>query len=257
MNIGFLIGLVLGLILLVYGILVAGGSLLMFWDLPSCIITFGGSWCAMMVSYPFATLTQMPKLFRIALFPPKLKFTELILLLISFSEKSRREGLLSLEDEIESVEDQFLKKALRCVVDGMDPEVIRTILEIDIDSMAARHDANKKIFDDWAGLAPSFGMIGTLMGLVMMLVNLNDKAMVGPYLAVAIITTFYGAVFAYLVLTPISTNLDTLTGVEILYDSIAIMGVMGIQSGDNPTVLKQKLISFLPPAERAEYEKEL
>jgi len=250
MNIGFIVELELGFILLVYGILVAGGSLLMFWDLPSVIITFGGSWCALMVSYPLAILAKMPTYFRIALFPPRLNAVDLIITLVSFAEKSRKEGLLALEDDIDSVEEPFLKKGLQCVVDSIDPELIRVILEIEIDEMASRHDANKKIFDDWAGLAPSFGMIGTLMGLVMMLVNLNDKAMVGPYLAVAIITTFYGAVLAYLVLTPLATNLDSITGEEILYKSIVVMGVLSLQSGDNPRILKQKLVSFLPPPMR-------
>ncbi|HPS87169.1 MAG TPA: MotA/TolQ/ExbB proton channel family protein, partial [Spirochaetota bacterium] len=138
------------------------------------------------------------------------------------------------------------------VVDSTDPELVRIILETDIDNMANRHDTNKKIFDDFAGLAPSFGMIGTLMGLVLMLVNLNDKAMVGPYLAVAIITTFYGAVMAYLVLTPIAANLDSLTGEEVLFKSIAVMGVLSIQTGDNPRILKEKLVSFLPPNMRAD-----
>lgn len=250
MNVGLLIGLVAGFATLVFGILVAGGSLLMFWDVPSILVTFGGGWCALMVAYPLSRLAQMPTYFRIAVFPPKFDPVDLIVTLVSFAEKSRKEGLLALEDDIESVEDPFLKKALQCVVDSIDPELIRVILETDIDEMAARHEGNKKIFDDFAGLAPSFGMIGTLMGLVLMLVNLNDKAMVGPYLAVAIITTFYGAVLAYLILTPIATNLDSITSEEILYKSIVVMGVLSLQSGDNPRILKQKLVSYLPPPMR-------
>jgi len=252
MNIGLVIGLVAGFGALVFGILVAGGNLLLFWDAPSVIVTFGGGWCALMVAYPLARLAQMPTYMRIAIFPPKFNPVELIINLVTFAEKSRKEGLLALEDDIEGVEDPFLKKGLQLVVDSIDPELIRVILEIDIDSMAERHDANKKIFDDFAGLAPSFGMIGTLMGLVLMLVNLNDKSMVGPYLAVAIITTFYGAVLAYLVLTPLASNLDALTNEEILYKSIVVMGVLSLQSGDNPRILKQKLISFLPPEMRVD-----
>lgn len=247
MNIGLIIGLVAGLALLCFGILVAGGSLLMFWDVPSALITFGGGWCALMVAYPIATLVQLPTYIKIAIFPPKYDHVELIITLVQFSEKSRREGLLSLEDDIEAIDDEFLKKALQLLVDGTDPELVKTILEVDIDQMAARHDGNKKIFDDFAGLAPSFGMIGTLMGLVLMLVNLNDKSTVGPYLAVAIITTFYGAVLAYLVLTPLASNLDSLTTEEVLYKSILVMGVLSIQAGDNPRVLKEKLASFLSP----------
>lgn len=252
MNIGILIGLFGGLTVLIFGVLVAGGSLLMFWDLPSVLVTFGGGWCALMVAYPISVLMKMPTYIRIAVFPPKIDPVELIVTLVQFSEKTRREGLLSLEDDINSLDDPFLKKGLQLVVDGTDPELVRTILEIDIEQMTTRHDGNKKIFDDFAGLAPSFGMIGTLMGLVLMLVNLNDKAMVGPYLAVAIITTFYGAVLAYLVLTPLATNLDSLTGDEVLIKSMGLMGILSIQAGDNPRILKGKLISFLPVSQRAD-----
>lgn len=252
MNIGLLIGFVAGFFTLVFGILVAGGSLLMFWDAPSVIVTFGGSFCALMVSYPLAILAKIPTYMRIAIFPVKYNPVELIVTLVQFSEKSRREGLLALEDDLDALDDPFLKKGLQLVVDGTDTELVRVILETDIDQMAGRHDVNKKIFDDFAGLAPSFGMIGTLMGLVLMLVNLNDKAMVGPYLAVAIITTFYGAVLAYLVLTPFATNLDSLTGDEVLFKSVAVMGVLSIQAGDNPRILKEKLVSFLAPAMRTD-----
>lgn len=252
MNITLVAGLVLGFFALIYGILVAGGQLLMFWDLPSVIVTFGGSWCAMMVAYPMSALTKIPTYMKVAIFPPKFNPVELIITLVQFSEKSRREGLLALEDDLDALDDVFLKKGLQLVVDGTDPELVRTILEIDVDNMASRHDGFKKIFDDWAGLAPSFGMIGTLMGLVLMLVNLNDKSMVGPYLAVAIITTFYGAVWAYLVMTPISANLDALTGDEILFKSVIIMGILSIQAGDNPRILKEKLVSFLPPTMRGD-----
>lgn len=257
MNIGMLIGIVVGLIFLMLGVWFAGGSLLMFWDAPSIMITVGGGWCALMVAYPISTLMRIPTFFRIALFPPKQNPGDVIVTLVSFSEKTRREGLLALEDDLEALDDQFLKKGLQLVVDGTDPELVRTIMETEIDMMASRHDGNKKIFDDWAGFAPAFGMIGTLMGLVMMLVNLNDKSTVGPYLAVAIITTFYGAVMAYLFLTPLASNLDSLTGDEVTLKSIMLMGILSIQAGDNPRVLKEKLVSFLPPADRLEIAEEV
>lgn len=250
MNITAVLGLVLGLGCLIFAVLVAGGSLLMFWDAPSVLVTVGGGFCALMVAYPMSTLAQMPGLMRTVIFPQKFNLTEVILTLVSFSEKTRREGLLSLDDDLDALDDPFLKKGLQLVVDGTDPELVRAIMEIEIDEMAARHDSNKKIFDDFAGLAPSFGMIGTLMGLVLMLVNLNDKSTVGPYLAVAIITTFYGAVLAYLVFTPMSANLDSQTGEEVLMKNMILMGILSIQAGENPRVLKEKLLSFLPPALR-------
>jgi chemotaxis protein MotA len=252
MNVGLIIGLTAGFSTLIFGILVAGGNVLMFWDAASTVVTFGGGWCALMVSYPLSKLMAMPTYMRIAVFPPSLNPVELIVTLVQFSEKSRREGLLALEDDLDALEEPFLKKGLQLVVDGTDPELVRVILETDIDEMAERHGMNKKIFDDFAGLAPSFGMIGTLMGLVMLLANLSDKSMVGPYLSVALITTLYGAILAYLVLTPIATNLDSLTSEEILFKSVAVMGVLSIQAGDNPRILKEKLVSFLPPIMRAD-----
>jgi chemotaxis protein MotA len=252
MNVGLIIGLVAGFITLAFGILVSGGAILMFWDAPSMFVTVGGGWCAMMVSYPFSKLMEMPTLAKIAIFPAKFNPVELIVTLVQFSEKSRREGLLALEDDLDALDDLFLKKGLQLVVDGTDPELVRVILETDIDQMSERHGTGKKMFDDFAGLAPSFGMIGTLMGLVMLLANLSDKSMVGPYLSVALITTLYGAVMAYLILTPLSTALDLLTGDEVVFKSVAVMGVLSIQAGDNPRILKEKLVAFIPPEMRAD-----
>ena len=252
MNIGLIIGIAAGFVILAFAVLVAGGQLLMFWDAPSILITMGGSWCAMMVSYPFPTLMAIPTYARMAIFPEKYNPVDLIITLVQFSEKSRREGLLALEDDLDALDDLFLKKGLQLVVDGTDPELVRVILETDIDQMAERHGTNKKVFDDWANLAPSFGMIGTLIGLILLLANLSDKSMVGPYLSVALITTLYGAIVAYLILAPIATSLDMLTGDEVVFKSVAVMGVLSIQAGDNPRILKEKLVAFIPPEMRVD-----
>jgi chemotaxis protein MotA len=211
----------------------------------------------MMVSYPFARLLKLWDFAKIALFIPRYNPGELIITLVSFSEKARREGLLALEDDLDELEDLFLRKGIQLVVDGTDPELVRRIMETELENMMSRHDNNKKMFDDWGQFAPAFGMIGTLMGLVMMLVNLEDRAMVGPYLAVAIITTFYGAVMNYLFFTPIANKLDMRTSEEVLLKSIMIEGVLSIQSGDNPRIVKDKLVSFLPPAEREAISQEV
>jgi chemotaxis protein MotA len=252
MNIGLLVGLVFGFVTLAFGILISGGELLMFWDAPSIFVTLGGGWCAMMVSYPFSKLMEMVTYTRVSIFPQKFNPVELIVTLVQFSEQSRREGLLALEDDLDALEDPFLKKGLQLVVDGTDPELVRVILETDIEQMAERHGTNKKMFDDFASLAPAFGMIGTLLGLVLLLANLSDKSMVGPYLSVALITTLYGAIMAYLVLTPIGTALELLTGDEIVFKSVAVMGVISIQAGDNPRILKEKLVAFIPPEMRVD-----
>jgi chemotaxis protein MotA len=257
MQIGMIGGMVGGIILLIWGIISAGGTIGMFIDIPSAIITVGGTCASMLVAHPLGSLALWPALFRIAIFPPSHNLNEIIITLVSFSEKARREGLLALEDDLEDLDDKFTRKGLQLVVDGTDPELVKNIMENEIDQMGARHDDNKRMFDDAAGFAPAFGMIGTLMGLVMMLVNLSDRSSVGPYLAVAIITTFYGAVLCYLVFTPMGTRLDMMTGKEVLTKSIILMGILSIQSGDNPRIVKDKLVSFLPESVREQISEEV
>ncbi len=246
MNIGMIIGIGAGLIFLYLGIIIADGNILWFFDPPSVMITVGGTIASMLVGYPIKKVMSMINLFRIALFPPSYNYEELILDIISFSEKARREGLLALEDTIQEVDDPFMRKGLQLIVDGTDPSLVRSVLEIEISQMMSRHDGNKKMFDDAATYAPAFGMIGTLMGLVMMLVNLTDKSKVGPYLAVALITTFYGAVMCYLFFTPVAGKLDQMTQEEVLVKQIIIEGVLSVHSGENPRITKDKLVSFLP-----------
>lgn len=257
MDISLPIGVISGTAFIIFGILVAGGNLLMFWDLPSLLITGGGCVASMLVAYKIPRLMLVPQLIRLCVFPPKYDSNELIITLVSFSEKARREGLLALEDDLNELDDPFMRKGLQLVVDGTDPELVRNILEKEVENMADRHDVNKSMFDNAATYAPAFGMIGTLMGLVMMLVNLQDKSTVGPYLAVAIITTFYGAMLCYLVFSPVATRLDQMTGAEMNIKAIILEGTLSIQSGDNPRIVKDKLISYLPPKDRESIDQEI
>jgi len=257
MEIGLLIGIIWGFVALILGILIAKSTLLIFIDMPSVMITVGGSIASMMVGYSLKQIIKIPTFFRVALFPPKYDLSNLILTIVSFSEKARREGLLALEDDLEELDDPFMRKGLQLVVDGTDPELVKNILENDIAQMASRHDDNKRMFDDWSTWAPAFGMIGTLMGLVMMLTRLEDRAAIGPALGVALITTLYGAIMCYLFFQPLASRLDVMTNKEILYRGIILMGVLSIQSGDNPRIVKDKLISFLPATMREEITEEV
>lgn len=252
-----LLGIGWGITALMLGIVFAKGSILMFYDLPSVMITVGGSIASLMVAYPLKKLLSIPTYFKVALFPTKYDLSELIVTIVSFSEKARREGLLALEDDLDDLDDPFMRKGLQLVVDGTDPELVKSIMENEVEQMVNRHDENKRVFDDWATFAPAFGMIGTLMGLVMMLVNLSDRASIGPYLAVAIITTFYGAIICYLFCQPLGTRLDQMTNDEVLMKAIILMGVLSIQSGDNPRIVKDKLVTFLPPNQREEISEEV
>lgn len=257
MELSIILGMASGIIFLILGILFAKGSILMFWDPASAMITFGGCLASLLVGYSTQRLLLMPQLVRMCIFPVKYIADQLIITIVSFSEKARREGLLALEDDLEELDDPFMRKGIQLVVDGTDPELVRHIMECDIEHMIERHDSNKRMFDDGATYAPAFGMIGTLMGLVMMLLNLQDRASVGPYLAVAIITTFYGAVACYLLFQPIAGRLDMMTNEEVTIRTIILEGVLSIQSGDNPRIVKDKLVAFLPPAKREAISQEV
>jgi chemotaxis protein MotA len=250
MDISLPIGMGWGFTVILLTILLARGDLLLFVDPPSMMCTFGGTLASLLVAFKIPKIMMFPKLIRLCAFPPKYNPTELIITMVSFSEKARREGLLSLEDDIEQLDDEFMRKGLQLIVDGTDPEIVKTVLEQETDQLAARHDDNKRMFDEAAGYSPAFGMIGTLIGLVLMLVNLSDRSTIGPYLAVAIITTLYGAIIAYLIFIPVGTRLDMMTGAEVTYRTIILEGILSIQSGDNPRIVKEKLVAFLSPIER-------
>jgi len=257
MDIATIGGIVAAFVFLVLGVIFAQGSMLLFIDPASIMITVGGSFAAVLASYPLAYVLGMGKVVRFAFFAPVLNAKEMIITLVSFSEKARREGLLALEDDLDELDDEFLKKGIQLVVDGTDPELVRRIMETELEFIMERHEKGKKLFEDWALLAPAFGMIGTLMGLILMMVNLEDKSAIGPGMSTALITTLYGAVMANAVLTPIANKLETRGNDEILLKLIMIEGTLSIQSGDNPRIVRDKLIAFLEPSQREEITQEV
>lgn len=227
------------------------GSILAFWSLSSLFITVLGSFAALMVSYPVKYLKMVPFLLKQILTAPVDSRGELITLFTELSRKARKEGLLSLEDEIAGYDDQFLKRGLQMVIDGIEPETIQEILELEIETTENRHSTGQKIFMSWGELAPAFGMIGTLIGLILMLTDLDDPSKIGAGMATALITTFYGALFANLVLIPIANNLKTQTEEEAFTREMMIEGILAIQSGVNPRIIEEKLMTYLSPKERA------
>jgi len=175
---------------------------------------------------------------------------ELIKTLVQFTQKARREGLLALEDEAASVEDAFLSKGVQLVVDGTDPELVRSILETELSFLENRHRTGAAMFETMASLAPSFGMVGTLIGLIQMMGTLDDPEKIGPGMAVALVTTFYGTILANLVFTPLAGKLKVRSAEEILLREVMIEGILSIQAGDNPRIVEEKLNAFLAPKVR-------
>jgi chemotaxis protein MotA len=234
------------------GIIIGGVGVGIYVDIPSILIVLGGSFAGLMISNPLPRVLGVMKYLKHALQIPNYELEKTITTLVNFSERARREGLLALEDDIEEVEDEFLKNGIQLVVDGTDPELIKSILYNDVGQLEERHSIGIKIFDDWGALAPAFGMIGTLIGLIAMLANLDDPDAIGSGMATALITTLYGSFVANLLFIPIKNKLEDRDKSERLSRDIMIEGILSIQAGDNPNILKYKLISFLEPAKRKE-----
>lgn len=248
---GTIIGLFSGFLVVIMGILTAeGGNLAYYIDLPSAFITVGGATCAMLVNFPLRDLKGVFGVLRQAFFTKPLSPEKIIADFRRFADVARRDGILALENVTQEIQDPFLVKGIQLAVDGTDPEVIQTMMQTELDNMVGRHDRGIKVLKQMAALAPAFGMIGTLIGLVLMLQNLDDPSKLGPGMAVAIVTTFYGAIIAYLVCTPMAERLTIRSSDEVLIREMMIKGVMSIQSGDNPRIVEQKLRIFMSPRAR-------
>ena len=250
MDLGTIGGIVVGFVLILGSMLLSGASIALYVDIASVVLVLGGSFCALMVANPLPRILNVFKYGAIAINLKNYEKEKLISTLVSFSEQARREGLLALEDSLDELEDKFLEKGLRLVVDGTDPTLIKNILYNELNQIENRHGAGIKIFDDWGKFAPAFGMIGTLQGLVAMLANLGDQSSIGRGMALALITTFYGAIFANLIAIPIKGKLEDRNGDEVMIREIMTEGILSIQSGDNPRMVEEKLLAFLSPIER-------
>lgn len=249
------VGLVLGFGLTLWGMAMGGAQLGIFWDPASVAITLGGSFAAMLVNYPLSEFKRLMVVIKQSFKENGMSNIEVIESFIDLSRKARREGLLSLEDAINELNDDYMRKGLRMVVDGIEPETIRDIMELEIDEMEKRHKTGSEMLRAWGGYAPAFGMIGTLIGLVQMLANLSDSSKIAGGMAKALITTFYGSVLANIVFNPMAANLTYKSSIEISTREMVLEGVLAIQSGVNPRIVEEKLVTYLSPDERKAYSK--
>jgi len=249
MDLGTVIGLVLILGLL-FGSMAMGVGIGPYIDIPSVLIVIGGSIGALLIAFKMEQMKNFVKIFMIAIKPPQEDVPELIKKLVEYSTQARRDGILSLEAAANNETNEFLKKGLSMAVDGNEPDTIREMLEIDMEQTSERHKGNAAIFSQWAGLAGAMGMIGTLIGLVAMLLNMSDPSAIGPSMAVALLTTMYGAMIGNIFGAPIANILGIRDADELLVKTIILEGIMSIQAGDNPRTLESKLLAFLPPNER-------
>jgi chemotaxis protein MotA len=251
MDIATVIGLILGFVL-IFGSIFMGGGITTFIDIPSIVIVVGGMLCSVMIHF---SLPQFLAIFAIIKKTVLVKVpspNEIIQQMVNFAAISRRDGALALEEQIRKVDNGFIAKGLQMLVDGQEEEAIRDMMSLEIQYLQERHSNGKKILEFMGASAPAFGMIGTLIGLVQMLRNLSDPEGLGAGMAVALITTFYGSVLANLVFIPLSGKLGLYSKAEIMAMEMTIEGICTISRGENPTVVREKMQTFISPAHREE-----
>lgn len=245
MDIATVIGLLAGTVLLLWAIM-SKSDIGAFADAGSVAIVLGGSVSAALISFPINNVLAVAKVVKNCFFSKVRNPGELITELVKYAEIARRDGILALENVAADIKDPFLVSGIQMAVDGTDPDLIESIMLNDLEAVEARHSEGRALFDNIGKFAPAFGMIGTLIGLVIMLQNMADPASIGPAMAIALLTTLYGALLANLVALPMAEKLGLRSREEVLLKMIVVKGVMAIQSGDNPRVVEQKLKTFLP-----------
>lgn len=247
MDIATLIGLIAG-----FGVVLAsmalGGGILAYVNAPGLVIVLGGTFAALFVN---ETLPNVLSAFRVmlkAFFVPQKPIESLVPLITNLAAKARKEGLVSLEGE--EIPDEFMARGVRLGVDGLSPEVVKTTLMTELMAIKQRHQRGQKIFRFLSATAPALGMVGTLIGLVQMLRVLDDPSKIGPAMAIALLTTLYGAVLAFMLFGPIADKLENRTQEEVARKMLAIVGVESILNGDNTLVIQSRLEAFLAPKQR-------
>lgn len=253
MELGLIIGLVAGMGFTFISILLAGdmnvGAVISFLDAPSFMITVGGAMSAVIGSYPLPKFLNAMKSVNKILKPDVIDPIAAIKDVIELANVARKEGLLALDDKSADM-DPFLRKGIMLVVDGTDQELVRNVLETEMSYIEDRHKENIEVWELMASQFPAWGMIGTLVGLVIMLQNLDDPSSIGPKMAVALITTFYGSLFANWLSTPIANKMKFYSKQEMLVKEVTIEGILSVAAGENPRIIEEKLKVFISPTLR-------
>jgi len=249
MDLGTLLGIVSGFGLVIIAMSI-GGGLGAFINAPSVMIVCGGTMGATLINYPISDVLGVIKVAKNAFFSEKVKTEKIMEMLIEMSKVSRREGILGLEKMLKDIKDPFFVKGMTLMIDGIEPAKLSELLDTEVEYIEERHRLGAEIFMTMGNFAPAMGMIETLIGLVKMLMQMDDPSSIGPSMAVALITTFYGVILANLIFIPISGKLRTRSAQELATKQLIMSGVLSVQSGDNPRMLEQKLHSFVSPKER-------
>lgn len=254
MDLATIIGTLLAFGLVLFSMATGPGGVAIFIHVPSLVIVVGGTIAVTMVNFPMDEVKSIVKVMLVTAFNKAPTPSEEIERIVEYANLARKEGLLALETKLQEVDDSFFAKGIQLVIDGFGAETVRDIMELEADWQRQRHGTGKKIMDQMGAFAPAFGMIGTLVGLVQMLQNLSDPSMIGIGMATALLTTLYGAMMSNMVFLPFSGKLEILAGKEGLLRDLMIEGIVAIQSGEKPALIKEKLKGFLAPSIREAVE---
>ena len=258
MDISSLIGLILGIVMVIVSILINGdwemSAITAFADGPSIMLVIGGTFASTFIGQSIGTFMKAMKAVKMVFFVPKFDPADTIEKIVNLSNLARREGVLALEESASTMDDPFLKKGIMLVVDGADPELVRSVLETEMVYMENRHRDIRGVWDMVNGLAPAWGMVGTMVALVLMMASLDDIDALANNMALAMITTFYGALLANFFAMPISKKLAMYDAEELLLKEVQIEGMLSIQNGENPRIIEEKLKAFLAPSLRKSAE---
>ncbi|MDH3346564.1 MAG: MotA/TolQ/ExbB proton channel family protein [Desulfobulbaceae bacterium] len=246
MDLATIIGMIAAFGLMIMAIL-QGGSLLIFLDTPSALIVIGGSIGVAMINYPIADILSAANVVKHAFMIKEQSVNNLISQLMDFANKARKEGILSLQSAMNKIDDEFLVKALQMAVDGQEPQELKLMLNTEINYIEERHTKGADIFTSLGNISPAMGMVGTLIGLVQMLQTMDDPSSIGPAMAVALLTTFYGSVISNVICNPIAGKLKTRSKTELLQKILIVEGMESILSGENPRIMEQKLHAYISP----------
>jgi len=235
---------------LMIGALFTGGNMGAFVNIPSLLIVVGGTFGIIFINWPLKNVLAIGSVIKHAFIthPPDLQ--GLTSRLVEYANKARKEGILALESASEGETDTFLQKGIQMAVDGLEPAVIQSLLDKEIEKIESRHKAGADLFQAFGTFAPAMGLIGTLIGLVQMLQSMDDPSSIGPAMAVALLTTFYGAVLANMLFLPIAGKLRARSEEEVTSKELMLEGILSISAGDNPRILETKLHAFMEPKMR-------
>jgi len=249
MDISTIVGILSGIFFILFTI-IAGGGLSAFVNAGGIMITLGGTLAATLINYPLPDVIRVSRVAMKAFSHKSLSSSEVLATMVDLATKARRQGMLALDNELKEISDDFLRTGLALAVDGMEAEFLKEVLDTELDYIEGRHEVGQQIFTSMGAYAPAFGLIGTLIGLILMLRSITDPSTIGPGMAVALLTTFYGAFLSNLIFLPIAGKLKARTRQELMLKELMREGILAIQSGYTPRMVEQKLLVFIESGQR-------